>query len=154
MLTDLWCTSRTLAPWFKTNLPLKASSKFKSKQQAKERPLLLNSLTTAYKIGSCLDPQGTGGFSSSTPDLQRLLFFFWGGGWGSLLKGLLFVAGGGGSSPPEDYIALVHGTFAKNAPSYKPRGLIVAPIDKSNYDRTRRCEVRPNGLFAATHYDA
>lgn len=37
----------------------------------------------------------------------------------------------------EDYIALVHGTFSRNAPKYPSRGLIVAPIDKSNYDRTR-----------------
>lgn len=52
-----------------------------------------------------------------------------------------------------DYIALVHGTFSRNAPKYPSRGLIVAPIDKSNYDRTRRCEIRASGQFAATHYE-
>eukprot|EP00435_Cladocopium_sp_Y103_P025408 s217_g6.t1 len=52
-----------------------------------------------------------------------------------------------------DYIALVHGTFAKNAKNYKPRGLIMAPIDKTHYNVTRRCEVKPQGQHAATHYE-
>eukprot|EP00438_Fugacium_kawagutii_P008239 Skav226258 [mRNA] locus=scaffold2708:96071:110597:- [translate_table: standard] len=52
-----------------------------------------------------------------------------------------------------DYICLVHGTFAKNAKAYKPRGLIMAPIDKTHYEATRRCEVGPSGQHAATHYE-
>lgn len=52
-----------------------------------------------------------------------------------------------------DYIALVHGTFAKNAKNYQPRGLIMAPIDKTHYHITRRCEVMPQGQHAATHYE-
>ena len=45
------------------------------------------------------------------------------------------------------------GTFSKNAKNYKPRGLIMAPIDKTNYNQTRRCEVHPHGQHAATHYE-
>eukprot|EP00434_Breviolum_minutum_P019169 symbB.v1.2.016894.t1/scaffold1302.1/size209015/2 len=52
-----------------------------------------------------------------------------------------------------DYICLVHGTFAKNAKSYRSRGLIMAPIDKTRYHLTRRCEVAPTGQHAATHYE-
>ena len=45
------------------------------------------------------------------------------------------------------------GTFAKNAKNYQPRGLIMAPIDKTHYHITRRCEVKPQGQHAATHYE-
>ena len=45
------------------------------------------------------------------------------------------------------------GTFAKNAKNYQPRGLIMAPIDKTHYHITRRCEVMPQGQHAATHYE-
>ncbi|CAE7214197.1 rluD, partial [Symbiodinium pilosum] len=53
-----------------------------------------------------------------------------------------------------DYVALVHGTFGRDARGeYGPTGIIQAPVDKSRYEITRRCEIHANGQPASTLYE-
>eukprot|EP00439_Symbiodinium_sp_Y106_P079037 s1215_g17.t2 len=53
-----------------------------------------------------------------------------------------------------DYLALVHGTFGRDAlHGHGPTGLIQAPVDRSMYEWTRRCEISENGQPASTLYE-
>ncbi|CAE7229203.1 rluD [Symbiodinium natans] len=53
-----------------------------------------------------------------------------------------------------DYVCLVHGTFGRDAlHGHAPTGIIQARIDKRAYEWTRRCEISPTGLEAATLYE-
>lgn len=55
-----------------------------------------------------------------------------------------------------DYVALTHGSFGHDARSEFRnyyRGLISAPIDKSTYSRTKRCQVHSRGAPSVTQYE-
>ena len=55
-----------------------------------------------------------------------------------------------------DYVALTHGSFGHDARSEFRnyyRGLISAPIDKSTYSGTKRCQVHSRGAPSVTQYE-